>query len=116
MPKNAIKAWSPDPFNAAGLLAVPKQWIIGGPNGGFPQPIILLEITNDSNTACDIVFNDDIRQRQHIRANSSISLNFQTNNQPNGKVSCLAMAEQIWIAGTAGVGFIYITGYYTDQT
>ena len=116
MPKNAVKAWSPDPFNAAMLVAVPKLWNIGGPNGGFPQPVFMLEFVNDSNTPCDIRFYDDVHQQQHLRANSSLSLNFQTNHQPSGNVACFPIGAQILLSGAAGVGFIYVTGYYTEQS
>lgn len=116
MPKNAVKAWAPDPFNAAMLGAAPKLWNIGGPNAGFPQPVFMLEFTNDSNTACDIWFYNDVHQQQHIRFDTSLTLNFQTNHQPQGNVACFPMGAQVWISGTAGIGFIYMTGYYTEQT
>jgi len=116
MPKNAVRAWSPDPYNAAALVAVPALWNIGGPNDGFPQPVFMIELVNDSNTACNILFYNDVHQQQHIPANSHITLNFQTNHQPSGNVACYPAGAQVWISGAAGVGYIYITGYYTYQT
>jgi len=116
MPRNAIKAWSPDPYNAAALVAVPALWNIGGPNEGFPKPISLLVFENDSTTACDIRFYNDVHQQQHIPAHGSLTLNFQTNHQPTANVSCFPVGAQLYIAGAAGVGFIYVTGYYTEQS
>ena len=76
----------------------------------------MLEIVNDSNVAVNLTYYNDGHQVQHVLANSSMNLNFQTNSQPSGKVACYPAGAQIWISGTPGVGLIYMTGYYTDQT
>jgi hypothetical protein len=116
MPKHVAKAWGPVTFNAASLVAVPQQMLFGQEPGGIPHPCFMIEISNDSNTAVDIRYQNDYFQTQHVRANTDQNLNFQGNKQPNSSVCLLPQGTTFWISGTAGVGIIYITCYYVEQS
>lgn len=116
MPKHVAKAWGPVTFNAAALLVVPQQMLYGQEPIGTPHPCFMIEISNDSNASVNIYYQNDPVQVQHVRANTDQNLNFQGNKQPNSSVCLLPQGTTFWIAGAAGVGIIYITVYYVEQS
>jgi hypothetical protein len=116
MPKNAVKAFGPFGFNAANLLATWQVMSTAYGAAKTPHPAFMIVISNASNTGVAVEFNDDPTAVQSIKPESDLILNFQTNGQPNGNVACLPIGTAFSVAGTAGVGFIYITIYYVEQS
>jgi hypothetical protein len=112
MPKNTIKAFGPFGFNAANLLATWQQMATSASVKSTPYPAVKLIMSNASNTSVAIAYNGDPTAIQTLRPEADLILPFQANNQPNNKESVLAAGTTFFIAGTAGVGFIYITIYY----
>jgi hypothetical protein len=49
-----------------------------------------------------------------IPANTAFQIYTQTNSLPNAKVALFSKNLGVWIRGTAGVGTIYVAGYYVD--
>ncbi len=80
------------------------------PNG-LPFPCFLIRIVNASNQPV-IVSYDGVTPNDYVPANSFVQLNFQTNSQPGNNVALLKKGQVVYIGGPAGVGFIYLIGYY----
>ena len=86
-----------DPFDAAGLT----------------QACSIIRIVNDSNTNIGVSY-DGVDTHEVINSGDSIQLTFQSNSRPNNKVALMAKGSNICAIGAAGVGNIYLIGYYQD--
>ncbi len=75
------------------------------------EACFLIRINNASNSPITISY-DGTTDQDYLAAGAALYLNFQSNAQPNGYVALLAAGTKIYVKGTAGVGFISISGYY----
>lgn len=98
------------PFTYA---AVNTAGIVAGYAAGLTltQPAAMLRFINASNTGVQISY-DGVTNHDFILPTSTVTLDFQSNNAPNGQMSMIRKGTIIYVAGTAGVGILYITGYY----
>jgi len=100
-----IKAIPAGSFNAAGL-AGPFALI-----GNLPERLVILRIINLSNVGVGISY-DGVTLNDVVVSGGERELNFITSSLPSNEAAALAKGTPIYINGTAGVGFIYVTGYY----
>ena len=112
MLKNTVKAYGPFGFNAANLLAVWQPMVTSGGITQTPNPATMIVISNASNAIVNIMYDGDANRIQMVFPESNLVLPFQTVSQPNAQEKVLAQGTTFSIAGTAGVGFIYVTIYY----
>jgi hypothetical protein len=112
MLKNTVKAYGPFGFNAANLLATWQPMATSGGVTQTPNPALMVVISNASNTVVAIRYDDDSNRIQTAMPESNLVLPFQAISQPSGQEKVMAQGTTFSIAGTAGVGFIYVTIYY----
>jgi len=78
---------------------------------GTEGACFFIRITNDSNTDVSISY-DGIDYHEFIASGDSIEVNFQANASPGNFVSLLRKGTVFYARGTAGVGLVYVSGYY----
>jgi hypothetical protein len=79
---------------------------------GLPHACFMIRIINASNAAITISY-DGTNDHDFLAANTSTpELEFQTNSQPNNLIAKLAQGTIVYVKGTAGVGNVYLTGWY----
>ena len=112
MPKNTVKAIPLGVFDAANLTAA-YQAIYPG---GLPHAISLLHIVNRSNVDFFLSY-DGIIDNAYISVDGEYFLPFQMNSQPNNQVMQVPAGTMLSIkqVTAAGVGTIYISGYYNPE-
>ena len=81
---------------------------IGNPLEGA---LAFIRITNTSNTDVYISY-DGVNDHEFIPATNRISSYFQVNSSPTNHVSKLRKETMLYIRGVAGVGLVYVSGYY----
>jgi len=75
--------------------------------------LAFIRITNDSNTDVYISY-DGQDDHEYVPAGDKIEEYFQINSTPNNQVAKLKKGTVISIRGNAGVGYVYIAGYYNE--
>lgn len=80
---------------------------------GVPKPVCLLRIINASNIPVTVSY-DGVTAHDYVRAGTETTLYFQASNQPTNSVSVLRKGTIVYIKGGAGVGYIYLAGYYQE--
>jgi len=84
---------------------------IGNPLEGA---LSFIRITNASNTPVIISYNGTT-DHEYVEANGGrVETYFQINSTPANYVSKLDKRTIVWIRGTAGVGLVYVSGYYNE--
>ena len=83
---------------------------IGNPLEGA---LSFIRITNASNTDVIISY-DGIHDHEYVEDGGRIETYFQINATPENYVSKSKAGTVLWIRGTAGVGLVYVSGYYND--
>lgn len=78
---------------------------------GFAHPPFFIRIVNASNTAVTVSYNG-VDDHEYVPANSVFELPSQANAQPNAQVALFPKNTVVYVKGTAGVGTIYVSGYY----
>jgi len=82
--------------------------------GGLDGACFMIRITNASSQSIVISY-DGVYDHDVLLDGDILQIDFQTNNRPGNKVALLAKDTVIWIKGTAGAGFIYLSGFYQDS-
>ena len=78
---------------------------------GLPFPCFYLLINNDS-TEDVTVSMDGVNPHFYVPTMTQLAINAQTNNQPSNHVAQWAAGTVVWVKGTTGTGFIYLSGLY----
>lgn len=113
MAKNAVKAVSPLIGLNASTLNSPAYVKAGG--GPTPAPAFMIRICNNSDKDVLMSF-DGVNAMEAIRAETDLTLNFQTNAQPGNYFALLAAGTDFYFLGTAGgSGAITVSCYYQEQ-
>jgi hypothetical protein len=110
MPINRIEAITLGTFDSANLTANFQPIYAGG----LPHSLAYLRIINKSNV--DIIISyDGITNNDYIVAGDTLTLPAQLISQPKSQVAQLPAGSLLSIkqATAAGVGIIYVSGYYT---
>ena len=81
---------------------------------GFPFPISIIRILNESNTAVTLSY-DGVTDHDFIPAATNTQIVLQTNAQPSSYSAVMPIGTIVYVKSAAGVGLIYIAGYYTPQ-
>jgi hypothetical protein len=107
---STVKAISLSSFDTAGL--------IGGYNvinaSGLTHSCFKLRLMNASNVALGISY-DGITTHDYILADSTLTLDLQNMAGPSSYNCVMAKGTKIYItAPAAGVGSIYLAGYYQN--
>ena len=108
--KNYVLPISMVTFNSAALTNAYQDIS----NGGISNACFMIRITNAATTTIAISF-DGTHDHDLVPANSSITLNFQTNSQPQTSINNLRAGTLVYAKGAAGVGTIGLAGYYQPQ-
>lgn len=96
----------------ASLIIVPTYTVINF--GGFPAPLSLLRIINASNTNVLISFDGQF-DHDFIIAGQTLEIYAQALRQPSSEVSKLRANTEVYVRGAAGIGHIYVAGYYLPE-
>ena len=107
MSKNTVKPLTLTSFNAAALVAGYQPINALGLDG----PCFTLSLTNNSNVAVTFSFDGAIAH-DYLLANSSKTLYAPTSFL--GTFSGWRKGLVVYVSGAAGIGRIYLTGYYQD--
>lgn len=110
--KNSLKAIPVVTANSAALAA---GYVLPISATGFPEALVILRIVNASNQNVIISF-DGVNDNDVVIAGSFLQIEAQTNAQPNNYMAAFAKSSKIWARGTAGIGTIYVIGYYQPQS
>ncbi len=106
--KNTVKAVPLDDIDSATLNGT--YAIIN--SGGLPHPCFLLRVMNASTKDVTISY-DGSTDNEVVLANSTLVVNAQANSQPASYIANFPKGFIVWAKGTAGVGFIYVSAYYS---
>lgn len=82
---------------------------------GLEEPCFMIRIINDSDTDVEISY-DGATDHDYLRTLDTLQIGFQSNSQPNSHRTLLARNTIIYFRGVAGVGNIYIVGYFSDPS
>jgi len=83
---------------------------VGNPLEGA---LSFIRITNASNTPVIISF-DGVVDHMYVPAAASINEYFQIGSTPGNFTAKLKKRTKIYIRGNAGVGLVYVSGYYNE--
>ena len=107
---NAVKAQTLTSIDAATFTGAYQAV---NPNG-LTAPCFMLVMTNRSSSNV-IVSYDGSTDNEFLGAEMTLILPFQTNSQPNNFNALMPEGTVIYVKGAAGVGNIYVSGYYQAQ-
>lgn len=80
------------------------------PNG-LPFACFDLKIVNNATTDVFVSY-DGVTDHDYVPFTSGFQIPTQTNAQPQNMVALFRKGLKVYVKGTAGVGFIYLVGYY----
>lgn len=107
--KNYIKAITSLVFDSSTLTGGYDQFVATG----LPSACSILRIVNASNVAVGVSY-DGVDTHEFLPAGGVIHLNFAANSRPNNRVANMAKGTNVCLIGAAGVGNIYLIGYYQE--
>lgn len=82
---------------------------------GLPQACFLIRIINNSSVGVGVSY-DGLVTHDFIPAGGFLEVNAQANGQPNSITSQFAAGFTVYLFGAAGVGLIYLAGYYNPKS
>ena len=109
MPKDRIQPLELASINSGTIAAATFKPI----NTGFDGPVSIIRIYNAASEAA-IVSYDGTTDNDFLAAGDVIQVNLQTNNRPANEVALLPKNGKVYVRGTAGIGFIYLSGWYNS--
>lgn len=107
----------PIPATSVDSATFGAAYVLLSATAGIPFPLFLVRIFNNSNVNVLISY-DGTNTHDFVTAGGVLELNFQTNSQPNTMIAKLAAGTKIYAKATtggAGVGLVYLAGYYQPQ-
>ncbi len=109
--KNSVSPITLTSFDSANLTAN-YQLLTGAM--GIPHPLFYLKIINSSTLVVTVSY-DGVNDHDVIFGQTTQSINFQTNNQPTNQNALLPQGTKVYVKGNAGVGLIYLSGWFQPQ-
>jgi len=108
MAKNSVKAIQLKSIDVSTISAI--TWVAFDE---LEEACSLIRITNNSDTGVLVSFNgtDD---HEVVMDGSTVELNLQANSSPNNNVSKIKKGTVLYLSGTAGTGYVYLSGYYNE--
>lgn len=110
MAKNSLKAIPLTTFDSATLLATYQPL---NPNG-LPFACLVLKIQNAATTAITLSY-DDSTDHDFVSAGSIITLSSNAISSQTPDTVKIQKGTIVYAKGIAGVGTIYVIGYYLEQ-
>lgn len=107
--KDAIKAITLLFIDSATLTGAYDPFVATG----LPQACSIIRIVNDSNTGVGFSY-DGINTHEFIPAGLTTQIYMQIGSRPNNKKACVSKGSNVCLIGNAGVGTIYLIGYYQE--
>ena len=104
---NRVKALILRSFDSASLTGAYQA--IYAP--GTEAACFFLRIVNHSNTSITISY-DGVNANEFLLPTSDLEIASQTNSIPAGKIALFPVGTKVYVTGSAGVGLIYVSGYY----
>jgi hypothetical protein len=83
---------------------------------GLPHGCMIIRVTNATNSSIFVTY-DGATNNDVLQPNAVLELDLQTNNSPTGHIAWLRKGTVVSaksISGLAGVGFVYLSGYYQE--
>ena len=81
---------------------------------GIPNPCVMLHMANHSSVAVTISY-DGVTDHDFLLAEHERELNFQTNANAQNWAASLAQGTKIYVKAAAGLGSIYLSGFFIPQ-
>jgi hypothetical protein len=112
MPKNRLQALELGTFDSANLTANFQALY----DGGLPHAVSMLRIINKSNVDI-IVSYDGATENDYVVTLETLTVPAQLIAQPRNNEASIPAGTNLSVkqATAAGVGNIYVTGYYTGE-
>ncbi len=104
----------PIPLSSADSAAFAGAYVLLSGAAGITNPCIMLHIANNSNVSVTISY-DGVNDHDFLLANSDRELNFQSNANAQNWGASLAQWTKIYVKGAAGIGSVYLSGFYQPQ-
>ncbi len=79
--------------------------------GGLPQGCSIIKIVNNSTVDVTVSL-DGTTNHDFIPSKSAVVYDFQTNHQVESALSIFPKGQKVYIKGAAGVGLVYLVGWY----
>ena len=90
------------------LVGSYKEFKLSGVEGALS----IITFNNDSNVPVFISYNKLV-DNEYVRAGESKQINFQASSSPSNNICKLKRHTIVYARGTAGIGTIYLSGYYS---
>lgn len=81
---------------------------------GLTNACIMLHIVNNANVSITISY-DGVNDHDFLLPATDRELNFQTNANPQAYAASLAQGTKVYVKGAAGVGLVYLSGWYQPK-
>lgn len=78
---------------------------------GLANSCSVLRIINDSDTDINVSY-DGTTDHDYVKTGETLQLDLQANSTPNSYVSYIRKGTVVYAKSAAGVGNIYVAGYY----
>jgi len=104
----------PIPINSVSSTTFAGTYVLLSATTGIPRSCIIIRIVNNADVDVTVSY-DGSTDHDFVPALGSLILNFQTNSQPQNQACSLAQGTKIYVKGIAGVGLVYLAGYYQPQ-
>lgn len=108
--KSTLKPIAMQSVDSATLGGVGVYQLLSLP-AGLDVACVMIRIVNASNTIMTVSF-DGVTDHDVVQLGTAVQLYAQPNAQPNGYSCLFGKGQLIYIAGAAGIGHIYLTGYF----
>jgi len=108
MPQDCIKPILLESVDSSTIDAVTYTAIDGG---GIEHACSIIRITNASNQAVLISY-DGAHDHEILLTSEHMDINLQINNRTSNKIALIPQGTIVYVRGTPGVGFIYLSGWY----
>ena len=109
--KNILKAIPLSTFNSANLALGTWKPIN---SGGLPQACTMLRIVSLSDVGMGISY-DGITEHDYLPPGWVLSIPLQQNAIPTNMIAKMKKGTRIYVKGLAGVGNVYLSGYYLPE-
>jgi|SRR3990167_2179318 len=109
--KNSIRPLASVFFNTALLIANPQPML---PAGGLPRSCFLIRLVNLSNVPVFFSYNNN-DLHEVVPAGQTVTLPGFSNAKPGEVLPMFARGMQFSVFGVAGIGNIYLVGYFQDM-
>lgn len=81
---------------------------------GITEASFIIKIINNSNVDVTVSY-DGTHDHDFVPKGTIAQFNFQANAQPNNYAALLAKWTKIYVKGAAGVGSVFLSGWYSPQ-